>query len=497
MKQCTTENDRTFLNALMGKKYEEAFMINPQELSDDMFEVLSDYYIHMYHFDSRNQCTMSDQNFKEIEDFNHALLSAYDPLERVGDTFNTFEMPTSIVYLGRMVTCTNSKLYDTRDAASNSVCGSDDHKQKMADYYRTRAAYYILEAEAELRFVYQFNQGMGGLRSPLDVSIFELDFGTDPQNPKDFSFTIEHSTPNGNSFKDRIKGINYNSPSALTDGAVLLKEKMFSKSIEEAKSNVYREVVKNASLTVLSVKYPLLATALSTADMFLNGSGGITGLDKTIKPAFSKLGKQGASYASATVSSIINTVLAESMALRQLKKASEDMNTEDYINEFAIASSVSVCSDSECLEQGTEWVTTCGIFDPGIVYMCNRIESNGSDWADFGKNEDGSKCTPADVSEAIRNDEFINCKEELEPRVLEMCDFLLNGAPQDNSATFAKGEYFWDELTGHDGKLDGNDMEVYHEAVRLIDAHIHSKTTFKDQLYEKAMEFDNGTLVED
>ena len=109
---CETETDREFLDDLMNKDYEAAFQINPYDLSDNMFVIVTDYSVHMLHFDSNNRYDFRGENpvdlnnmtdFDELEAFSNAILASTN--QPLGLNGNTISLTYRDIYLENITGC--------------------------------------------------------------------------------------------------------------------------------------------------------------------------------------------------------------------------------------------------------------------------------------------------------------------------------------------------------------------------------------------------------
>ena len=77
LESCETEEDRVFFGYLMegtAESYQEAFLLDPNRISDFMMTMAADYSVHILEVDADGQLTADGK--KAFEDFNNAILSA-------------------------------------------------------------------------------------------------------------------------------------------------------------------------------------------------------------------------------------------------------------------------------------------------------------------------------------------------------------------------------------------------------------------------------------
>ncbi len=500
--QCKTDTDRDFLFALMNKQYETAFRTNPDDLSDEMFDILADYHIHMYHFDSHNRYIMDSEppydvnnlkEFEEIEDFNNALLSASDCVYMGHNETLEYKFK----YLERMADCTSDKMNKAGDSASDTIPGSSEWNLKMAEYYRAQAAHKLLVSElaacSDLRSTAAFGDGI------WDIKIADLNFDVSDDGPHDkglLEFTIRHSADYGIIRKDYILGRPLRNGEDFSMEFALEDLEKARRDYENADSEALQETLLNLSFAALSVGAPEVTAVFSTVYTLLNDEGEIYGLNESLKKNYAYMGEKPSSLMSNILSELIIGDITGSKKAFAAKVQLADANKRVCQMLYGTGSAASVETDSETLKPGTHFITSTGTSDPGFVYMRNKVEREGLSWVEFGTDEDGNEFTTDYVWEQIKKDKHLSCPDDLEPRVRKMCKFLLKGAPEGLPESIPKGAYFWYEITGHDGVINDYDMEVLVDALQTIEDAGAVHDHISSQFIEKATAFDEGTLVE-
>uniref|UniRef100_I5AQ34 Uncharacterized protein n=1 Tax=Eubacterium cellulosolvens (strain ATCC 43171 / JCM 9499 / 6) TaxID=633697 RepID=I5AQ34_EUBC6 len=443
---CETETDREFLDDLMNKDYEAAFQINPYDLSDNMFVIVTDYSVHMLHFDSNNRYDFRGENpvdlnnltdFDELEAFSNAILaSTNQPLDLNG---NTISLTYRDIYLENITGCAGRMTQIQAGAVALMNPGDVCFDEQMAEYYRTRAAFNLWSAENALCI--QFNKDAAG-ELVREVSISNLNFGIREDGTVlsgIIRFDIHHqSVYTGYEIKtDRVMVDSLTTTELQTEKRLETLENA-RVAYEDSGRRMVVNTLKGVSLTALAASQPQLAAVLSFVDILANNGGQLYGAD---------------SYVGAMGSEVAGDVLSGILQISVAHDSLDETAQAVFFETFGDGACLRVENGSETLTVGDGFMLSYNIYDPGTIHMLAEWRENGmGSWVEFGTNSvTGEQYTVDDVKN------YINALDNTEQEVKDLCIELLDG-PDDIMGT----------ISGGDGQIDGTDMEKLMEAMNII-----------------------------
>ncbi len=381
--ETNTNPDRTFLNALMSKDYVKAFQAYPADLSDDMYELLTEYSIRLMSYDEEFCYVGTDEDSEELLDFMNALWAADGcyPMVKIDDTPDWIEGTETECYLKKMSEIASRKVVEKTLYLSTMDQNDPGYKDAKVDFYRTIVVNGIWCTQYKL--VEALSKDDSGLHNEVsDLSISR-------KSNAIVTFKISHYVRKYDEYKKesiKVKPLQNSDALDLTNTTIDLETARFvyenadSEGMELAK--VLADGVVDQIELVSDAKY-----YAQLCDLLIMGN-----------------------------------------SLKKAKKEALDKANDDAYNKlFAGGTEYEILGDSETWEPGT-YNSFCGMANPGAYKTIQDWLQNGVNpsFVKFGT-ESGEPLSIDEVYDDIIANPLLSDEEK------ELCSYILYGVSDDNT----------------------------------------------------------------
>uniref|UniRef100_I5AXP9 Uncharacterized protein n=1 Tax=Eubacterium cellulosolvens (strain ATCC 43171 / JCM 9499 / 6) TaxID=633697 RepID=I5AXP9_EUBC6 len=347
VEKCNTDYDvdRTFLDALMNKDYDAAFQVYPEDLSEDMFDIIAEYAVRLMLYDENNCYIGSAEDEAELLDFMNAVWSARGDClvgDDQNDTLNETERKYYMEKICERLTVKSEALTFMLSLIDKDDAGFDDMRRK---FHSTKMAMCIWVTQYDI-------VDRAVLNNDLDHPISELIID-DGSNGK-ISFKLTHYDRDTDDYKtEKIKV--YDISNGTEFEAVREEKDLKSKKINylnTLKKKDFKTALLDATgqgISSLFEDYVDIQTTLELSDVKYRGF------------------KAGYAFSSSVISDCF-------MSDKKSKKAKEEYDEEAAINRslwigggtyYEIDNSDDAIAQNTCAWDNEICIPEYGLYDPG------------------------------------------------------------------------------------------------------------------------------------
>ena len=437
LESCETEEDRIFFGYLMegtAESYQEAFLLDPNRISDFMMTMAADYSVHILEVDADGQLTADGK--KAFEDFNNAILSANKVyLYDMGEAGKQISgLLYRDVYLEKMYAFTDSLALGQAWEMSGMEPGTAEYEKEQMKLNKQIGLTNLWASEILLTENLKRAQG-----EAVDMKVTLTDYLTG-----DIGYEIKHYS-NGGYVCEEVNTKILWKPNDLDNKWTGERLEELEKRKETILRGAAASMVKNGSIAALAVVNPEAALVISALCMGLEGE--ISTLELPEIDTGNLAFNMGLAGANEGMADLIN-------GLTEWAEANKELDAEQWkvkMEWFGTGGTCEITYSRDELQTGTiPAVLHADLYDPDVIRGIKVWEEDGiAGWM-------GWKDNPADESliQGIENE--ITANEKISETQRKECLSLFTGGC--NISEVADMEKF------------GNNIEIIQDAYHRVTA---------------------------
>ena len=379
LESCETEEDRVFFGYLMegtAESYQEAFLLDPNRISDFMMTMAADYSVHILEVDADGQLTADGK--KAFEAFNNAILSAnkvyfYD-MGEAGEQMSGLLYRD--VYLEKMYAFTDSLALGQAWEMSGMEPGTAEYEKEQMKLNKQIGLTNLWASEILLTENLKRAQG-----EAVDMKVTLTDYLTG-----DIGYEIKHYS-NGGYVCEQVNTKILWKPNDLDNKWTGERLEELEKRKETILRGAVSSMVKNGSIAALAVVNPEAALVISALCMGLEGE--ISTLELPEIDTGNLGFNMGLAGANEGMADLIN-------GLTEWAEANKELDAEQWkakMEWFGTGGACEITYSRDELQTGTiPAVLHADLYDPDVIRGIKVWEEDGiAGWMGWKDNEDYEK----------------------------------------------------------------------------------------------------------
>ena len=379
LESCETEEDRVFFGYLMegtAESYQEAFLLDPNRISDFMMTMAADYSVHILEVDADGQLTADGK--KAFEAFNNAILSAnkvyfYD-MGEAGEQMSGLLYRD--VYLEKMYAFTDSLALGQAWEMSGMEPGTAEYEKEQMKLNKQIGLTNLWASEILLTENLKRAQG-----EAVDMKVTLTDYLTG-----DIGYEIKHYS-NGGYVCEEVNTKILWKPNDLDNKWTGERLEELEKRKETILRGAVSSMVKNGSIAALAVVNPEAALVISALCMGLEGE--ISTLELPEIDTGNLGFNMGLAGANEGMADLIN-------GLTEWAEANKELDAEQWkakMEWFGTGGACEITYSRDELQTGTiPAVLHADLYDPDVIRGIKVWEEDGiAGWMGWKDNEDYEK----------------------------------------------------------------------------------------------------------
>ena len=379
LESCETEEDRVFFGYLMegtAESYQEAFLLDPNRISDFMMTMAADYSVHILEVDADGQLTADGK--KAFEDFNNAILSANKVyLYDMGEAGKQMSgLLYRDVYLEKMYAFTDSLALGQAWEMSGMEPGTAEYEKEQMKLNKQIGLTNLWASEILLTENLKRAQG-----EAVDMKVTLTDYLTG-----DIGYEIKHYS-NGGYVCEEVNTKILWKPNDLDNKWTGERLEELEKRKETILRGAAASMVKNGSIAALAVVNPEAALVISALCMGLEGE--ISTLELPEIDTGNLGFNMGLAGANEGMADLIN-------GLTEWAEANKELDAEQWkakMEWFGTGGACEITYSRDELQTGTiPAVLHADLYDPDVIRGIKVWEEDGiAGWMGWKDNEDYEK----------------------------------------------------------------------------------------------------------
>ena len=376
LESCETEEDRVFFGYLMegtAESYQEAFLLDPNRISDFMMTMAADYSVHILEVDADGQLTADGK--KAFEDFNNAILSANKVyLYDMGEAGKQMSgLLYRDVYLEKMYAFTDSLALGQAWEMSGMEPGTAEYEKEQMKLNKQIGLTNLWASEILLTENLKRAQG-----EAVDMKVTLTDYLTG-----DIGYEIKHYS-NGGYVCEEVNTKILWKPNDLDNKWTGERLEELEKRKETILRGAAASMVKNGSIAALAVVNPEAALVISALCMGLEGE--ISTLELPEIDTGNLAFNMGLAGANEGMADLIN-------GLTEWAEANKELDAEQWkakMEWFGTGGTCEITYSRDELQTGTiPAVLHADLYDPDVIRGIKVWEEDGiAGWMGWKDNKD-------------------------------------------------------------------------------------------------------------